>query len=57
MAQKLYLKLYQKYETFYGWILKRIVAPTLFKKKTCEWAPKNWPRRLCKTYVQNVGFL
>ena len=39
--------------------LKRIVSPTLFKKKKKirEWAPKNCPRRLCKTYIQNIGFL
>ena len=29
--------------------LKKIVSPTLFKKKTREWAPKNCPCRLCKT--------
>ena len=34
--------------------LKRIVSPTLFKKKIREWAPKNCPCRFCKTYVQNV---
>ena len=37
--------------------LKRIVSPSLFKKKIREWAPKNYPCRLCKTYVQNIGFL
>ena len=37
--------------------VKRIVSPTLFKKKIREWAPKNCPCRLCKTYVQNIGFL
>ena len=37
--------------------LKKIVSPTLCKKKTREWAPKNCPCRLCKTYVQNIGFL
>ena len=37
--------------------LKRIVSPTLFKKKIREWAPKNCPCRLYKTYVQNIGFL
>ena len=34
--------------------LKRIVLPTLFKKKIREWAPNNCPCRLCKTYVQNI---
>ena len=37
--------------------LKKIVSPTLFKKKIREWAPKNYPCRLCKTYVENTGFL
>ena len=37
--------------------LKEIMSPTLFKKKIREWAPKNCPCRLCKTYVQNFGFL
>ena len=41
--------------------LKRIVSPTLFKKKKKkkirELAPKNCPCRVCKTYEQNIGFL
>ena len=37
--------------------LKKIMSPTLFKKKTREWGPKNCPCRLCKTYVQSIGFL
>ena len=37
--------------------LKRTVPSILFKKKIREWAPKNCPRRLCKTYVRNIGFL
>ena len=37
--------------------LKKNVSPTLFKKKICEWVPKNGPCRLCKTYAQNIGFL
>ena len=37
--------------------LKRIVSPTLFKKESREWAPKNCPCRLCKTYVQNIAFV
>ena len=37
--------------------LKRIVSPTLFKKKkNREWAPTNCPCRLCKTYVQTLDF-
>ena len=37
--------------------LKRIVSPTLFKKKIRESVPKNFPCHLCKTHVQNIGFL
>ena len=37
--------------------LKKTVCPTLFKKKIREWALMNCPCRLCKTYVQNNGFL
>ena len=37
--------------------LKRIVSPTLFKKKIRESVPKNCPCHLCKTHVQNIGFL
>ena len=37
--------------------LKKIVSPTLFKIKIREWFPKNCPCCLCKTYVQNTGFL
>ena len=34
-----------------------ILSPTLFKIKIREWFPKNCPCCLCKTYVQNTGFL
>ena len=37
--------------------LKKIVSPTLFKKKIREWAPKNCPCSLCKMYIQSIGFL
>ena len=37
--------------------IKKIVSPTLFEKKIREWAPKNCACSLCKTYVQNIGFL
>ena len=37
--------------------LKKIESPTLFKKKIREWAPIFYPCSLCKTYVQNIGFL
>ena len=38
-------------------VLKNIVSPTLFKKEIREWAPKNCPCRLFKTYVPKYGFL
>ena len=28
-----------------------------FKTKIKNWAPLNCPRRLCKTHIQNVGFI
>ena len=34
--------------------LKKIVSPTLFKKKICEWAQKNCPCRLSKLYEQKI---
>ena len=37
--------------------LKKIMSPTLFKRKIREWALKNCPCCLCKTYIQNIGFL
>ena len=37
--------------------IKKIVSPTLFEKKIREWAPKNCACSLCKTCVQNIGFL
>ena len=37
--------------------VKKIVSPTLFKKKIREWTPKNCPCRMCKMCVQNFGFL
>ena len=37
--------------------LNKFVSPTLFKKKIRESVPKNCPCHLCKTYVQNIGFL
>ena len=36
---------------------KKIVSPTFFKEQIREWAPKNCPFHLCKTFVQNTGFL
>ena len=40
-AQKLYLAWDQKYGTFYRRNLKKWCLNTLFKKKICEWSPKN----------------
>ena len=36
--------------------LKKL-SPTFFKEQIREWAPKNCPFHLCKTFVQNTGFL
>ena len=30
---------------------------TEFKAKIKHWSPENCPCRLCKTYIQNVGFI
>ena len=37
--------------------LKTIVSPKLFKKKIREWVLRTCPCRLCKMYVQKIGFL
>ena len=37
--------------------IKKIVSPTFFKEQIREWAPKNCPFHLRKTFVQNTGFL
>ena len=37
--------------------LKKKCVSYIFKKKIREWAPKNCPCRLCKTYVKNIEFL
>ena len=36
---------------------KKKCVSYIFKKKIREWAPKNCPCRLCKTYVKNIEFL
>ena len=37
--------------------LKNTVSPTLSREKICKKTPKNYPCRLCKMYVQNMGLL
>ena len=37
--------------------LKNIDNINAFKKEIKKWKPKNCPCRLCKVYVQNVGFV
>ena len=37
--------------------LKRINPLTSFKEQIKKWNPENCPRRLCKTYIQLVGFI
>ena len=37
--------------------LKTIENLEEFKKKIKTWVPENCPCRLCKTYIQHVGFI
>ena len=37
--------------------LKRINSLTSFKEQIKKWNPENCPCRLCKTYIQHVGFI
>ena len=37
--------------------LREIDSVALFKKKIKGWKPLNCPCRLCKTYINNIGFL
>ena len=36
--------------------LKKFVDVHAFKKEIKKWKPKNFPCRLCKTYIPYVGF-
>ena len=37
--------------------IKKLTSLQIFKNKIKTWAPENCPCRLCKTYVQGVGFV
>ena len=37
--------------------IKEIDSEGVFKETNKKWKPENCPCRLCKVYVQNVGFL
>ena len=37
--------------------LKQLVDIHAFKKEIKKWKPENCPCRLCKTYIQHVGFI
>ena len=37
--------------------LKNVNSIEAFKIQIKKWKPENYPRRLCKVYVQNVGFV
>ena len=37
--------------------LKSITSLSSFKKQIKKWNPENFPCRLCKTYIQHVGFI
>ena len=37
--------------------LKEMSSISYFKKAIKEWYPSNCPRRLCKRYLENIGFI
>lgn len=37
--------------------MKNIKSPEEFKKNIQEWTPNDCPCRLCKIFIQNIGFL
>ena len=37
--------------------LKNITSLNIFKKEIRRWKPKNYPCRICKNYVHNLGFV
>ena len=37
--------------------LKELTSVVAFKKGIKEWKPENYPCRLCKKYVPNLGFI
>ena len=37
--------------------MKNLTTISAFKRKVKNWKLENCPRRLCKPYIQNVGFI
>ena len=37
--------------------LKNITSLNIFKKEIRRWKPKNYPCRICRNYVHNLGFV
>ena len=37
--------------------IKKLTSVEQFKKQIRQWVPTNCPCRLCKIYVQNVGYM
>ena len=37
--------------------LKELSSLSAFKKAIKKWKPQNYPKRLCKKYIQNLGFI
>ena len=37
--------------------LKTLTSITQFKSLVKKWVPQNCPCRICKVYIQNVGFI
>ena len=37
--------------------LKQIITLSQFKKKIKLWVPKNCPCKLCKDYIQGIGYI
>ena len=56
-GRNLFLIWGQKYGTFLPTHKKILCLIHYWKKEICEWTPKICPWHLCKTYIQNIGFL
>ena len=37
--------------------IKKMLSISFFMKTIKEWYPENCPRRLCKRYLENIGFI
>ena len=50
-------KIREKIWTLLTTAMRNIKTPEEFKKKIRQWNPNNCPCRLCKIFIQNIGFL